>query len=71
MNAHKNLVEVMSHRLHVDQSVELVGNLLFGANEGSNILGAVRPSGVPVVDDWVCLKSMVSHLSSHLAPVSS
>lgn len=65
MNAHKNLVEVMSHRLHVDQSVELVGNLLFGANEGSNILGAVRPSGVPLVDDWVCLKSMVRTFETH------
>ncbi|KAF3324581.1 vacuolar-processing enzyme [Carex littledalei] len=65
MNAHKNLVEVMSHRLHVDQSVELIGNLLFGANEGSNILTAVRSSGAPLVDDWVCLKSMVRTFETH------
>lgn len=70
MMAHKNLVEVMSHRLHVDQSVELIGNLLFGAKDGSNVLSAVKPNGVPLVDDWVCLKSMVSHLFSDLVPVS-
>lgn len=70
LEAHKNLVDVMSHRLHVDQSVELIGNLLFGAKEGSNILSAVRASGMPLVDDWSCLKSMVSHLSCHLVPVS-
>ncbi|KAJ4749898.1 Vacuolar-processing enzyme [Rhynchospora pubera] len=65
IQAHKNLVEVMSHRLHVDQSVELIGNLLFGTEEGSNILNAVRPSGMPLVDDWACLKSMVRTFETH------
>lgn len=65
LKAHKNFVEVMSHRLHVDQSVELIGNLLFGAEEGSSILSAIRPSGMPLVDDWACLKSMVRTFETH------
>lgn len=50
----------MSHRLHVDNSVDLIGNLLFGSKHGSEMLKAIRPAGQPLVDDWSCLKSMVS-----------
>lgn len=58
--AQKQWIEVMEHRLHVDNSIQLVGKLLFGAAEGLEILEAVRPAGQPLVDDWSCLKSTVS-----------
>ncbi|KAL6005980.1 hypothetical protein ACLOJK_040025 [Asimina triloba] len=59
LHAHKQLVEVMSHRLHVDNSMELIGKLLFGSQKGPEILKSVRPAGQPLVDDWGCLKTMV------------
>jgi len=49
----------MSHRLHVDNSILLIGKLLFGL-EGHAVLNKVRPSGEPLVDDWDCLKSLVT-----------
>nr|ABF00019.1 legumain precursor [Saccharum officinarum] len=57
--ARKELLEVMSHRSHVDNSVELIGSLLFGSEDGPRVLKAVRAAGEPLVDDWSCLKSMV------------
>ncbi|KAF8724823.1 hypothetical protein HU200_020761 [Digitaria exilis] len=59
VQARKRLLEVMSRRSHVDSSMELIGSLLFGSDEGSKVLGAVRPAGQPLADDWDCLKSMV------------
>ncbi|KAG2589403.1 hypothetical protein PVAP13_5NG236500 [Panicum virgatum] len=59
-DARKELLEVMAHRSHVDNSVELIGSLLFGSEDGPRVLKAVRAAGEPLVDDWSCLKSMVS-----------
>lgn len=59
-DARKELLEVMAHRSHVDNSVELIGNLLFGAEDGPKVLKAVRVAGKHLVDDWSCLKSTVS-----------
>lgn len=50
----------MTHRVHLDSSVELVGKLLFGSDRGPSILTAVRAPGLALVDDWACLKNMVS-----------
>lgn len=61
-DARKELLEVMAHRSHVDNSVELIGSLLFGSEDGARVLKVVRASGEPLVDDWSCLKSMVSLL---------
>ncbi|KAG2589405.1 hypothetical protein PVAP13_5NG236500 [Panicum virgatum] len=58
-DARKELLEVMAHRSHVDNSVELIGSLLFGSEDGPRVLKAVRAAGEPLVDDWSCLKSMV------------
>ncbi|KAG2598458.1 hypothetical protein PVAP13_5KG347100 [Panicum virgatum] len=58
-DARKELLEVMAHRSHVDNSVELIGSLLFGSEDGPRVLKAVRAAGDPLVDDWSCLKSMV------------
>lgn len=59
IKAQKDLSDAMAHRKHVDDSMKLIGNLLFGAKKGPRLLKAVRPAGQPLVDDWTCLKSMV------------
>lgn len=63
--AQTQLLEFMAHRMHVDKSVKLVGNLLFGPEKGSAVLKAARPQGEPLVDDWDCLKKMVRTFERH------
>lgn len=46
--------------MHLDNSIALVGKLLFGIKKGPEVLTSVRPAGQPLVDDWDCLKSYVS-----------
>lgn len=53
----KELTETTRHRKHLDASVELIGTVLFGPT--ANVLNPVRETGLPLVDDWECLKSMV------------
>lgn len=48
------------HRAHLDNSIELIGNLIFGSDVAPSILKTVRPSGQALVDDWDCLKTMVN-----------
>lgn len=55
----KEITEMMMHRLHLDNSINLIGKLIFGSENGPSILNAVRPSGQALVDDWNCLKTMV------------
>ena len=55
----KELTQTMQHRAHLDQSIELIGMLLLGPENGPSLLNAIRPPGLPVVDDWECLKSVV------------
>jgi hypothetical protein len=57
--AQKEVLEAMSHRMHVDNSVKLIGKLLFGIEKGTEMLDNVRPAGSPLVDNWDCLKTMV------------
>jgi legumain len=59
VEAQKQFFEAMSHRMHVDQSMKLIGKLLFGIEKGSEVLNIVRPAGEPLVDDWDCLKTLV------------
>ncbi|KAG2307094.1 hypothetical protein Bca52824_026842 [Brassica carinata] len=40
--AQKQFLEAMSHRLHVDNSVLLIGRLLFGISQGPVVLNKVR-----------------------------
>lgn len=61
LEAQKKLVEVMSHRAHIDNSMKLIGNLLFGFEKGDEVLNHVRPAGQPLADDWSCLKTMVMY----------
>ncbi|KAM3336550.1 hypothetical protein ACQJBY_030514 [Aegilops geniculata] len=63
-DARKQLLEMMGHRSHIDNSVELIGNLLFGFADGPMVLKTVRPAGEPLADDWSCLKSTVRAFES-------
>jgi legumain len=60
LEAQKELVNEMSYRMHLDESVTRIGKILFGDDEGQRTLNAIRPQGKVLVDDWSCLKSMVS-----------
>ena len=64
VEAQKQFVEAMSHRMHIDHSIKLIGKLLFGIEKASEVLNTVRPAGQPLVDDWVCLKTLVKFYSS-------
>lgn len=66
----KQIRETVKHRKHVDYSVELIGEFLYGAEKGSSVLGSVREAGLPVVDDWTCLKSMVSVFERECRPLT-
>ncbi|KAJ1264391.1 hypothetical protein BS78_09G259700 [Paspalum vaginatum] len=68
--ARARLLQVLSRRARVDSSVELIGALLFGAEEGARVLGAVRPAGQPLADDWDCLKSVVRAYERHCGPLA-
>ncbi|KAL1344911.1 hypothetical protein HN51_018712 [Arachis hypogaea] len=68
--AEKQVMEAMSHRMHIDSSVKLIGKLLFGIEKGQEILSSVRPSGEPLVDDWDCLKSLVTTFETHCGSLS-
>ncbi|KAM0931617.1 hypothetical protein ACQ4PT_000223 [Festuca glaucescens] len=57
--AQRQLVEELACRSPVDSGVEMIGDRLFGPEEGPKVLNAVRPAGMPLVDDWDCLKSML------------
>lgn len=70
LEAAKELVETMSHRMHLDKSIKLIGNLLFGSDTGPSILNFVRPRGHSLVDDWDCLKKMVRTFESHCGSLS-
>ncbi|KAK7310729.1 hypothetical protein RJT34_08424 [Clitoria ternatea] len=74
-SAHKNIaqkqvLEVMSHRMHIDNSVQLIGKLLFGIEKGPETLNKVRPVGSVLVDDWGCLKNMVKTFETHCGSLS-
>lgn len=56
----KQIKDKVRHRTHLDGSVKLIGTLLFGPGKGTSILNAVGASGLPLVDDWACLKSAVT-----------
>ncbi|RDX72677.1 hypothetical protein CR513_47798 [Mucuna pruriens] len=61
----KQIAETVKHRKHLDGSVELIGVLLYGPGKGSSVLQSVRAPGLPLVDDWACLKSMVRVFETH------
>jgi hypothetical protein len=60
LTALREIKETVEHRKHLDSSIDFIGRLIFGFENGPSVLEAVRSSGQPVVDNWDCLKSMVS-----------
>jgi hypothetical protein len=56
----RTISETVMHRNHLDHSVDFIGKLLFGVENGPSTLQSVRPAGQPLVDDWDCLKRLVS-----------
>lgn len=56
----REITGTLMHRKHLDSSVDFIGKLLFGIENGPSKLAAVRSPGQPLVDDWDCLKRMVS-----------
>ncbi|XP_057773583.1 vacuolar-processing enzyme [Salvia miltiorrhiza] len=54
----KQITSTMLHRKHVDGSLEVIGVVLFGPAKAP-LLKSSRGRGLPLVDDWECLKSMV------------
>jgi legumain len=63
LEAQKELANEMSYRMHLDKSITRIGKILFGDEEGQRTLNAIRPQGKVLVDDWSCLRSMVSRSS--------
>ncbi|GKV38100.1 hypothetical protein SLEP1_g46046 [Rubroshorea leprosula] len=59
METLKLITETVRHRIHLDSSIDLIGKLLYGATKGSAALNHVRAPGLPLVDDWECLKHTV------------
>ncbi|KAG9157319.1 hypothetical protein Leryth_004957 [Lithospermum erythrorhizon] len=70
VNAQKEFAEALSHRMHIDDSLKLIGKLLFGIEKGPVLLDAVRPSDQPLVDDWDCLRSLVITYETHCGSLS-
>ncbi|XP_073055317.1 vacuolar-processing enzyme [Primulina eburnea] len=70
LEAQKQLAEAMEYRSHVDSSMKLIGELLFGTTKGPEVLNTVRLDGRPLVDDWDCLKSLVRTYETHCGSLS-
>ncbi|CAM0903617.1 unnamed protein product [Alopecurus aequalis] len=61
----RELKETVVHRKHLDNSIDFIGKVLFGYENGPSKLEAPRSSGQPLVDDWDCLKKMVRVFETH------
>ncbi|GBG73201.1 hypothetical protein CBR_g12919 [Chara braunii] len=61
----EELSRITSERAHIDRSVSLMGSLLFGEDGGDRFLNARRATGLPLVDDWNCLKAVVRAFEAH------
>ncbi|KAL9242885.1 hypothetical protein vseg_016843 [Gypsophila vaccaria] len=66
----REMTETMKHRIHLDGSIELIGKLLFGPINGPSVLTSKRKEGMPLVDDWECLKSMVKVFEKRCGPLT-
>jgi legumain len=70
LEAGKDLMNTMSHRLHIDTSVTMIGELLFGVETGPYVLDHLVPRGQALVEDWDCLKSVVRTFESKCGPLT-
>lgn len=60
LRALRGIEDTIAHRKHLDSSIDFIGKLVFGFENGPLALEAARSSGQPLVDNWDCLKKMVS-----------
>ncbi|XP_051129818.1 vacuolar-processing enzyme beta-isozyme-like [Andrographis paniculata] len=60
----KRMTDKILYRKHLDASVDTIGSLLFGPHNGPSALKHVRSRGLPLADDWDCLKTMVRMFES-------
>ncbi|XP_047341072.1 vacuolar-processing enzyme-like [Impatiens glandulifera] len=70
LEAQKQFYDAISHRLHLDNSIQLIGKLIFGIEKGPDVLSYVRPAGKPLVDDWNCLKALVRVFEKYCGSIS-
>ncbi|CAI9771532.1 unnamed protein product [Fraxinus pennsylvanica] len=61
----QHIKNTLLHREHLDGSISFIGLVLFGPAKGPSTLKSVRDRGLPLVDDWDCLKSMVRLFETH------
>ncbi|OVA08482.1 Peptidase C13 [Macleaya cordata] len=70
LKVQKQYLDAMAHRKHIDRSMQLIGQHLFGSEKGPEVMNYVRPAGRPLVDDWSCLKTMVKTYEMHCGSFS-
>ncbi|PKU69110.1 Vacuolar-processing enzyme [Dendrobium catenatum] len=70
LDAQKELLDILTHRVHVDNSINLIGKLLFGLEKGIQVLSAVPKTGHPFVDDLACLESIIRIFETHCGSLS-
>ncbi|KAJ0667662.1 putative legumain protein [Helianthus annuus] len=61
----REITETLTHRGHLDSSIDMIGVLLFGPQNGRSILHSARAPGLPLVDDWECFKSTARLFEKH------
>lgn len=60
IEAQKQLQNEILSRQQVDQNIHQIIALVFGEENVSKMIESIRPAGQPLVDDWDCLKMLVS-----------
>ncbi|GMI89892.1 gamma vacuolar processing enzyme, asparaginyl endopeptidase 3, legumain gamma [Hibiscus trionum] len=68
--AHKELVDQLSLRKHMDQSIHEIISVVFGREKISEMLNSVQSAGNPVVHDWDCFKLLVKSFRKHCGSTS-
>ncbi|KAD3641216.1 hypothetical protein E3N88_30440 [Mikania micrantha] len=61
----REITETLTHRGHLDSSIDMIGVLLFGPQNGRSIIHSARGRGMPLVDDWECFKSTARLFEKH------
>ncbi|OMO49942.1 Peptidase C13, legumain [Corchorus olitorius] len=63
--AQKQLLGELSHRKHIDESINQIVTILFGHENVSKMLKSKQSAGKPLVDDWNCFKLLVNTYKKH------
>ncbi|KAK6267828.1 hypothetical protein QUC31_011988 [Theobroma cacao] len=68
--AHKRLLDELSHRKHIDRSINQIIAILFGHQNVSEMLKSVQSAGQPLVHDWNCFKMLVNAFKNYCGSTS-